>query len=108
MNRRVDDDGFDAELDRLAEARRSLAVSLLLDRSPDELFAALGEALRARAGGEPLTAATGAGFPVPGPVEAPQPAGGATRPTPAAPPVHHPAPRRGFLLWLLDLIGRPA
>ena len=106
MNRRVDDDGFGAELDRLAEARRSLAVSLLLDMTDDELFAALGEALRARGRGGPLTASTG-GIPVP-PVEAPQPAGGATRPTPAAPPVHHPAPRRGFLLWLLDLIGRPA
>ena len=95
----------DAE-DRLVEARRSLTVSLLLDMTDDQLFAALGQALRARSRGEPLTASTG----VPrAPVEAPKPAGGATGPTPAAPPVHQPTRRRrGFLLWLLDLIGRPA
>ena len=38
-----------------------------------------------------------------------KPAGGATGLIPAAPPVHHTTRRRrGFLLWLLDLIGRPA
>lgn len=55
----------------------------------------------------PLTASTG----VPrAPVEAPEPAGGATAPIPAAPPAHQLrlTPWQRFLQRLLDLIGRPA